>query len=262
MKKLKQRHSLDFKIHPLRHYQIVNNLLPDKEIKILDYGCGTGDFIGNLQNKKWSITGIEVDQERLACARKAYPHLKLYEMKVGQRLPFKTNTFDVVTLFHVLEHVDSEKEALSEIHRVLKKNGILYLASPYKGLFTWADTANLRYSFPVLHKYTMYLLLGKKVYDSRFKEKALDKLYGDCSINRTWHRHYKENEVRRLLQKNFDVLNFAKFSLFHPLLLLLYNFANYVTGRHLFFTKYLLYLDNCINAGEFSYNMLVTCRKK
>lgn len=257
----KKTQKIDFRFHPLRHYQLVRNSLPDKKIRILDYGCGTGDFIGNLNNNKWDVHGIEVDQDRLSEAKK-YSKVKLHEMKVGQKLPFKANYFDAVTLFHVLEHVDSEKEALNEIKRVLKKGGTLYLASPYKGLFTWADTANLRYAFPKLHKYAIYLILGKKVYEERFEFKKGKMLYGDCSINRTWHKHYKEPEIRKLLKKDFVIEKFEKFSLFHPLLLLLYNFGDFIFGRHLLITKQLLYLDNCIEAGEFSYNMLVTARKK
>lgn len=262
MSKTSSKDKIDFRLHPLRHYQLVKNSLPDKKMKILDYGSGTGDFTGNLKNKNWELYGIEVDQERLSEAKKHYPKQKWFEMKVGQKLPFKTNYFDAVTLFHVLEHVDSEKEALKEIKRVLKKGGTLYLASPYKGLFTWADTANLRYSFPLLHKYAMYLILGKKTYDARFKIKKGEKLYGDCSINRTWHKHYKENEIRKLLRNDFQIDQFQKFSLFHPLLLLLYNLGDFLFGRHLKITKQLLYVDNCIEARELSYNMLVTSRKK
>jgi ubiquinone/menaquinone biosynthesis C-methylase UbiE len=252
----------DFKIHTLRHYKLVKNALPKKSLKILDCGCGTGEFLSGLRSKNWKLYGVEVDPDRLKIAIKRNRSAHLKQMKVGAPLPYKDSTFDVVTLFHVLEHVDSEKRILKEIARILKPGGILFLASPYYGFFTWADTANARYAFPKLHKWIMKLILGNQVYLQRFEKNKNNKLYGDCSINRTWHKHYKESEIRELLKKQFEIDHFDKFSFFHPILLLLYNLSDYIFGRHLYITRYLLYLDNCIHAGEYSYNMLVTAHKK
>jgi len=251
-----------FKIHPLRHYYLVHNDLPQKQLKILDYGCGNGEFIGRIKNKNWTKHGIEVDSERLSKAKSDYKDVQFKQMKVGAKLPYKDNYFDVVTLFHVLEHVDSEKKAISEVTRVLKPGGTLYLASPHEGLFSWADTANLRYRFPKLHKQFAQLILGKKEYENRFKLKKGEKLYGDCSINRTWHKHYKEKEIRSLISKNYTIEEFLKFSVFHPFLLLIYNFTHFIFGRHLKLTTYLIYLDNVLKAREFSYNMLIIAHKK
>lgn len=252
----------NFKIHHLRHYQLVKEALPKKTLKILDCGCGTGEFLSGLNYSKWKKYGVEVDPERLKLAKKRKGKIIFNKMKVGAPLPYKSASFDVVTLFHVLEHVDSEARIINEIARILKPGGILFLASPYHGLFTFADTANVRYAFPAVHKLVSKLILGKNSYEDRFEDNKKNMLYGDCSINRTWHKHYKEPEIRALLKKQFVIDRFEKFSLFHPLLLLLYNLFDYILGRHLYITKYLLYLDNNIHAGEYSYNMLVTAHKK
>jgi SAM-dependent methyltransferase len=165
-------------------------------------------------------------------------------------------------MFHVLEHVQSESEAIKEAHRVLKKKGILYLASPYRGMFTWADTANLRYRFPLIHKKFMELSLGKKEYDNRFIKQQKQGLYGDCTSTRTWHKHYKEHEISTLLNGKFDIEEFYKFSLFHPFLLVMQNVFDYFFKRKSDLVKKMIWYDNKLNAGELSYNMLAICTKK
>lgn len=251
-----------FRIHILRHYHIVSQDLPKKPLKILDFGSGNGEFIGKLSYPKWQKFGAEVDKGRLTEAKKNYKGVNFKQFGVGERLPFADNYFDVVTMFHVLEHVDSEQRALKEVYRVLKKGGTFYLASPYNGLFTWADTANLRYRFPKLHKLFGPLILGKKEYNSRFAPDREDQLYGDCSNSRTWHKHYTQAEIKKLLGKKFEIMNFMRFSVFHPFLLVILNIGHFIFKRHLGIFVYLVYLDNQINAGQFSYNMLVVSKKK
>lgn len=251
-----------FKIHPLRHYFLVRSLLPKNKIKLLDYGSGKGEFVGHLGLSNVEACGAEVNPESVTYAKKHYKKVKFRTIKVGEKLPLKDEGFDVVTMFHVLEHVDSEKDAIKESARVLKRGGTFFLASPYRGLFTFADTANLRFRFPLLHKISFILILGKEEYLRRFSETSKSKLYGDCSNNRDWHKHYTEKEIRKLLDKDFKIEKFYKFSLFHPFLLLIYNFTDYVLKKHASWATYLIYLDNKINAGEYSYNFLVMAKKK
>lgn len=71
-------------------------------------------------------------------ARKKIPKASFFVGSVNN-LPFEDNSFDVVIFLAVLEHIpkDTEPQALAEIHRVLKPNGLLILETPNKHLFSF-----------------------------------------------------------------------------------------------------------------------------
>ena len=89
---------------------------------ILDYGCGTGSLISYLQTKGWQVKGYEPD----ANARKiAQTTCKVYDK------PQSINeSFDVITLWHVLEHTTEPNETLSLLSKLLKPKGKLVIAVP------------------------------------------------------------------------------------------------------------------------------------
>lgn len=254
-----------FKYNILHHYHLTFDCLKkdfknNKKLKMLDYGCGNGEFIGNL-SMEYDLYGYDVDPEKIRSAKKQFKHVKFILGKVGRKLPYKNNFFDAVFLFHVLEHVDSEKRVIEKVYRVLKDGGLLFLASPYKGLFTWADTANLRYRFPVLHKILAKIFYGEDEYHRRFIEKKKDLLFGDSSINRQWHKHYTESQVRNLLKGKFSVEQFIKFSFFQPFLLILWNLWTFLFKKESNILRWLVYLDDNLQVGDLSYNMLVIAKK-
>lgn len=251
-----------FKYRSLYHYYLTYVILPKNLGKVLDYGSGEGEFIGNLKTKTKSLYGFDVDKEKVQIARNKYPYVNFKNIKVGDKLPYKDDFFDVVCMFHVLEHVDSEEKAIKEIYRVLKNDGTFYLASPYKGLFTWADTANLRYRIPRIHRWFMETFVSKDEYKKKFLDKKECGLFGDCTDNRNWHKHYTEDEVRRILGDRFEIQKFHKFSLLHPFLLVIGNFFDYLFKNVPGFVRKAIWYDNKLRVGELSYNFLAVVRKK
>ncbi len=95
--------------------------------KILDVGCGTGN---NVQ--KWSMIGDAYGVDPSADALRFCHKRGLTQVVKGdaEHLPFPAQTFDGITLLDVLEHIESEGQALNECARVLKKNGYLILSVP------------------------------------------------------------------------------------------------------------------------------------
>jgi 2-polyprenyl-3-methyl-5-hydroxy-6-metoxy-1,4-benzoquinol methylase len=99
-----------------------------KSIKLLDYGCGTGAFLAYARNKGVQVTGLEPDQDaraHIAADINTYHSL--------DELP--TETYDVITLYHVLEHVHDPNALLRELTKRLKPNGQLHIALPNYGAF-------------------------------------------------------------------------------------------------------------------------------
>jgi SAM-dependent methyltransferase len=98
--------------------------------KVLEDGCGVGSYLARLAEDAALTVGLEIELERAAEA-----HLKGPSTVggVGEHLPFPDNTFDLVLSHEVLEHVQDDRMAASEIVRVLKPGGRLTVFVPNRG---------------------------------------------------------------------------------------------------------------------------------
>ena len=96
--------------------------------RVLDVGCGTGDFLFRVHQLGWSVTGVDFDGEAIANAKARYGFDLLHSDLAGARFP--DNSFDAVTMHHVIEHVPEPTALLSEANRVLKQGGRLVVTTP------------------------------------------------------------------------------------------------------------------------------------
>ena len=95
--------------------------------KILDIGAGTGAFLQTMQKYDWDVTGLEPDETARENAKKLYglslqPSEELFNLKA--------ETFDAITLWHVLEHVHELHEYMDQLKKLLKLTGCLFIAIP------------------------------------------------------------------------------------------------------------------------------------
>lgn len=99
-----------------------------KKGTILDIGAGTGLFLSYFKEKGWNIDGVELSKEAVFYAKKRFN----VRLKNGDFLefPFKNNTYDVITLNGVLEHLHTPHETLEKAAKVLKKDGIIIISVP------------------------------------------------------------------------------------------------------------------------------------
>ena len=102
--------------------------------KVLDVACGTGDFTGLLRDRIGSseIIGCDLSEGMLQVARKKFPELT-FEKADCMDLPYKTATFDAVTIAYGVRNFQDLDKGLREMRRVLKQGGhllILELATP------------------------------------------------------------------------------------------------------------------------------------
>lgn len=101
----------------------------DKAGRLLEVGCGDGDFLELAETQGWEVTGIEYSAA--ACDR-ARQRLKRGNVLQGELTPgsLAQEQFDLCVLSDVLEHVRSPLQFLRETHRVLKSGGTLFIATP------------------------------------------------------------------------------------------------------------------------------------
>jgi 2-polyprenyl-3-methyl-5-hydroxy-6-metoxy-1,4-benzoquinol methylase len=98
-----------------------------KNGSILDIGCGRGLFLNLMKKHGWEVAGVEFDEETALQVSKAYG-IKVIPSQSISKLP--DNSFDVITLFHVLEHTINPQMTINESKRLLKEGGLLVVEVP------------------------------------------------------------------------------------------------------------------------------------
>ncbi len=103
-----------------------------KKGTLLDIGSGTGYFVAEMKNSNWEVTGLEPDTGARKIALEIN-NVSLSPIEKYYQLPAKN--YDVITLWHVLEHVHDLKKYVAHFKSLLKENGVLLVAVPnYRSL--------------------------------------------------------------------------------------------------------------------------------
>src|SRR4026207_1200549 len=106
----------------------------DRRPRVLDVGCGTGANLLML-SKYGEAEGVDISEDALAfCRERGLDKVKL---GAGEELPYDNATFDLVTAFDVVEHIDDDLAGLKEMRRVLRPGGRVLLFVP-TFMFLWA----------------------------------------------------------------------------------------------------------------------------
>ena len=105
----------------------------DRRPRILDVGCGTGANLIML-SKYGDAEGVDISEDALAfCRERGLDKVKL---GAGEELPYEDDSFDLVTAFDVVEHMDDDLAGLREMRRVLRPGGRVLLFVP-TFMFLW-----------------------------------------------------------------------------------------------------------------------------
>ena len=117
--------------------------------KVLDIGCGSGQFIAILMQSLGSfdsITGVDVDDGVLKEARSKFRSETFNFIKASsQSLPFEDGSFDLVSISKTLHHVENDRQTLNEMKRVLKQGGYLLINEMIRDGLTASQQSHLLY---------------------------------------------------------------------------------------------------------------------
>ena len=147
--------------------------------RVLDFGCGWGDFLSLLSKKNNELYGVEHRKECLKILNRSKNFI------VKENLDFKNIKFDTITLFHVLEHIHNPIQILKSIKKVLKKSGSIIIEVPS------ADDILLKFNIEEFNKFTFWsehLIL--------YNELSIKKLLKHCgfkNIRFIYHQRYNFN---------------------------------------------------------------------
>ena len=106
--------------------------------RVLDYGSGEGYGTATLANHAASVTGVDIDPAAIAHAQAKYVTTQniTFEALVDHRLPYPDGYFDVITCFEIIEHVPDPALVITEIARLLSKDGLLLISTPNKAEYS------------------------------------------------------------------------------------------------------------------------------
>jgi len=96
--------------------------------RLLDVGCGSATLLGLLKRRGFDVVGVDTSHEASRVA--AAEHAVRVVTGTLHQAEFDTSEFDIVTLFHVMEHVTNPRDLLGEVRRVLKPDGVVILQVP------------------------------------------------------------------------------------------------------------------------------------
>src|SRR3989344_5090173 len=96
--------------------------------KLFDFGCGSGYLIGELQGLGYNAHGADFEKEAIDYG---FDHsVRNLKLAIGDKIDYLDGTFDLVTTFDVLEHLENERPTVAELVRVLKPGGKIIVTVP------------------------------------------------------------------------------------------------------------------------------------
>ncbi|MDX5419178.1 MAG: class I SAM-dependent methyltransferase [Hymenobacteraceae bacterium] len=104
--------------------ELINRHAPNKG-SILDYGCGTGNFLNACKKDGWEIRGVEPNQKAREVASQ-----ETEEIIAADLADLEGEKFEVITLWHVLEHIHTLNETMAQLVEQLQEDGTLIVAVP------------------------------------------------------------------------------------------------------------------------------------
>lgn len=165
------------RIQPLR-FKWIKNHLPDHGAA-LDIGCGGGLMAEDLCLQGFNVTAIDGSKSAIHCARK---HAKTNQIKIDYRHGFLENilqpdeTFDVICLLEVLEHVDQPQQLLHRAINHLNPNGRLFCSTLNRNVFSFfANIIAVEYLL-------QWLPVGTHQYDRMIKPSELNQWALDSGL--------------------------------------------------------------------------------
>ena len=97
---------------------------------LLDIGCGAGFFLNFAKERGWNCHGLEILPEYIKFAQENFALDNIRLESLDDSLSYDTNTFDVITLWDLIEHLRNPLDCLKRIHHAMKPGGLLVMWTP------------------------------------------------------------------------------------------------------------------------------------
>lgn len=100
---------------------------PTTHVRVLDIGFGGGEYCAQLSARGFAVEGIDISTTAVKFAKTKFPDIQFHEASATD-LPFNDDSFDVILCLGIFEYMSEQEveKSISEIFRVLSKNGVVY----------------------------------------------------------------------------------------------------------------------------------------
>ncbi len=177
--------------------------------KFLDVGCGAGYSMKKAQDLGCEVFGIDPDPGGHGVGRTGsnFPVGEVVIKKAfAEEIPFENEMFDTVYSSHVLEHVNDEQKALSEMKRVLKDDGILIIGMPTSDM-AWLNLLSVSLLTPHQRFVNFFLSPFFKTGKISFRELFVPNSHSHSNKTVFFDlQKYKISEWQKVIEKQFKVL--------------------------------------------------------
>src|SRR5207302_10324036 len=110
-----------------RRLNLIRQYVELRAKRILDIGCGLGMYVSQFRHFSDDVHGVDVDPDKVAQGSQYLPNLRVAP---AEDLPFSDDSFDVILLNEVIEHVDDDRLTILEAFRVLAPGGHIVIYAP------------------------------------------------------------------------------------------------------------------------------------
>jgi len=110
-----------------RRLELIRRHVPLEGRRILDVGCGIGMYVAKFRQFSHDVYGVDIDPEKVEEASQTLSNISCAP---AEKLPFPDDMFDVIMLHEVIEHVQSDVQAIREAYRCLRPGGELIIFAP------------------------------------------------------------------------------------------------------------------------------------
>lgn len=126
-----QNYGINSYLSPLtikRYNELLDQLEPYRKTnKILDIGCGIGFFLEEAKKRSWEVYGTELSEKSVeVCVQKGINVIE----GILNPTNYKSEMFDVIMSFEVIEHINNPISELKNINSILRKDGLVYVTTP------------------------------------------------------------------------------------------------------------------------------------
>ena len=187
--------------------KLYDSIIPFRIMRTLEVGCAEGGLVNELYHQEMHITGLEINEDRVKTARHFNRYLEIFQGDITDKdiSGIVGETFDLIIMQDVIEHISDKDTALSNVKQLLRYNGYLYITfptrqSPFAGhqqnLKSW-----LRY-LPYLSYFPDKVIrfVGKLAKDKGIEEVIHNKYN---AVNMTAFENMCQNMGFKIIDKNY-----------------------------------------------------------
>lgn len=188
-----------------------------KNNQLLDIGCGEGHFLWVAKQMGWQAKGVEIAAWAVEVCKKFSVNAERVDLLKADLLP---ETFDLVAMHEVLEHLVSPTDYLRKVHVLLRKGGVLFITTPN---FNCVSRRILRKNWSLVHcehlfYYTSFSLkkllveAGFRVISLKSKNINIPELLSFSQKRKTLHMHEYNRWIRESAERNFSLSSLRVFA--------------------------------------------------